>query len=354
MQPQFMASSRSKASAVHALLAAKQGHVWLVQPAPKPAHEFVPLADERILLQVLPALRPSAWHGLRRLSSGTAEAVTDQMLKAANSRMNTIIPSRDGENLCSMLGSYSDGATVVLAPGLHHWSGKLHAERISIFGLPGATIKGRVQLAEGSSGSIYDIDFRSEDGGNVRLQDASWSLHGCTLECGDSDVAAVTATSSKLALHRCRLMGIETETARRPCWMGLLAKGASSVSAKDCTIGPHVQRGIVAVDDAVVHLTGGCIQGCEEIGLRLNGHAHFVGQQAELINGGMALHIGPSCTGSLELHGCHVDSFRTLGSGNFRPPTLDMQNTQVTNIGILLDLPDEAELSDSSYMSSDA
>jgi len=335
------------------LLAAKQGHVWLVQPPPERAtQEFAPLADERILLQVLPSLRPSTWHGLRRLSRGTAEAVTDQLLKAAEARMMTVIPA--GENLCSVLGTFAHGATVVLAPGWHRWEGKLHAEQISIFGLPGALIKGRVQLAEGSTGSIYDVSFRSEDGGNMRLQDASWSLHGCTLECSDSDVAALTATSSKLALHRCRLMGIETQTALRPCWMGLLAKGARSISTNDCVIGPYVQRGVVAVDDAVVHVSGGRIQGCEEIGLRLNGHAHVVGQQVQLINGGMALHVGASCTGSLELHGCHIESFRTLFGGNFRPPILDMQTTKVSNMGVTLQKPEDLDLSDCSCISSDA
>jgi len=103
----------------------------------------------------------------------------------------------------------------------------------------------------------------------------------------------------------------------------------------------------VVVDDAVVHLNGGRIQGCEEIGLRLSGHAHVVGQQVELINGGMALHVGASCTGSLELHGCHIESFRALSGGNFKPLILDIQTTKVSNMGVTLEEPEDLDLSDS-------
>mmetsp|Transcript_34397 Transcript_34397/g.67768 ORF Transcript_34397/g.67768 Transcript_34397/m.67768 type:complete len:335 (+) Transcript_34397:73-1077(+) len=334
-----MAANRYKTSArlIHALLAAKQGHVHLAkQPPTKPAPtEFMPLEDERILLQLLPSLRPGTWQGLRCISRGTAEAVTNHLLKAAATRMMTVIPA--GQNLCSVLKQFVHGATVVLAPGRHRWVGKLHANQIRIFGLPGANIQDRVQLAEGSSGSIYDVSFRSEDGCNIRLQDASWSLHGCTVECGDPDVAALTATSSKLALHHCIVMGIETATALRSCWMGLLAKGASSIFTNECIIGPLVQRGVVATDNAVVHVNGGRIQGCDEIGLRLSGDAHVVGQQVELINGGMALHVGASCTGSLELHESRIESFRTLCGGDFRTRIVDMQTTKVFNVGVTSD-----------------
>jgi hypothetical protein len=69
----------------------------------------------------------------------------------------------------------------------------------------------------------------------------------------------------------------------------------------------------------------------------------------------MALHVGESCTGSLELHGCSIESFRTLGGGNVRPPILDMQSTNISYMGVMSEELEDIDLSDcTSAISSDA
>lgn len=286
--------------------------------------------DERLLLQVLPGLRPCTWQGLRRLSRGMLLAITAHLLNCSTSQFS-LLPA--GENVCKLLEMFADGATVVLAPGWHRWAGKLYAKGISIFGLPGTRVRGRVQLAEGFSGSFFDVSFHSGDGGNVRLQDASWAFHGCILECSDTDASAMTVASSNLAMDRCKVRGVETGFLVKPCWIGLLAKGKSNLSLHRCHIGPFVQRAIVAIDDATLSLVGGCIEGCEEIGLRLNGQAHVDAKGTKLMCGGMALYVGSACNGSLELQRCQIESFRTLWGGDFRPPRLDMGTTEVKGIG---------------------
>lgn len=242
-------------------------------------------------------------------------------MEAAARRLPVVNSS---DNICKELELYADGSTVVLLPGKHRWSGRLNIRRLRVFGLPGAIIRGRVQLAEGSSGAFYDVDFTSGDGSAVRVQGASWSFHNCSVECTDQDASAVTVISAQVLLRGCSVRGVDSGLIPKPCWIGVLVKGSAAVRAVSCRVGPCVQRGAVAIDAAELCLSNCHVQGCEEIGLRLDGNASLAADGTELEGGGVALHAGIACTGSLEMRNCRIVNFKALWGGDSRPLDLDL------------------------------
>lgn len=288
------------------------------------------VADEQLLLQVLPMLRPASWCGLRRLSAAACRAISKGLMEAAARRLPVVNSS---DNICKELELYADGSTVVLLPGRHRWSGRLTLRRLRVFGLPGATIRGRVQLAEGSSGAFYDVDFTSGDGSAVRVQGASWSFHNCSVECTDQDASAVTVMSAQVLLRDCSVRGVDSGLIPKPCWIGVLVKGSAAVRAVSCRVGPCVQRGAVAIDAAELCLSNCHVHGCEEIGLRLDGSASLAADGTELEGGGVALHAGIACTGSLEMRNCRIVNFKALWGGDSRPLDLDLETTTVASLG---------------------
>jgi len=288
------------------------------------------LADERMLMQVITGIRPAAWCGLRQLSRGMRCTVSKQLIQAA---LNLLPLITAGDNLCKRLDELVDGAVVVLGKGRHRWSGKLRIRRLRVFGVPGARIRGRVQLADGSSGTFMDVSFENVEAGVMRIQEARWTFRDCNFECSDPDASAITAVSSQLLLHKCTVTGCDSGLISRPCWIGLLAKGASAVIVQQSHIGPCVGRGLVAIEQAELFLTDSSVEGCEEIGLRLDGRAQITARSSRMFCGGLALHVGSSCTGALTLQHCHINDFEALwGGAGYRPPTLDIATTKISGI----------------------
>lgn len=299
-----------------------------------PETTAVAMADERLLLHVLTCMRPAVWRSLRCICQDLKQVLAEEFLAEALRRLPILDTTEGDESLRARFAALVDGATVILPPGRHRWSGKLYTSRLRIFGLPGAKIRGKVLLAEGSSGSFWDVQFENEDAGAVRLQSACWQFHNCSFECSDPDSGALTAVSSLVLLRECTLFGTDTGLITRPCWIGILAKGATDLQAAGCRVGPCVQRGVVAIDDAELSLSSCRIESCEEIALRINGGARLSAQKSELVGGGVALHVGSTCTGSLELHQYRITAFEALwGANDKRPLHLDMATTDVCDIG---------------------
>jgi len=314
-------------------LALKKRAAQAAVEVPIPCEELL-LTDERVLVPVLAGIAPAMWGGLRRLNRGVRETLSESLIKAALSRMPLL---RVTENLCKQLEALVDGATAVLPAGKHRWSGKLrYCRRLRIYGMPGTKITGRVQLAKDSSGTFSDIEFSSGDGGSVRIQDAIWSLERCSIQCMDPDASGVTSVSSRVTLQRC---SINCEHQVKSCWVGVLAKGSSAATVEACNIGPHVMRGAVAIDEAELVINGSCINGCEEIGLRLNGCARVSAKSSEFEGAGAALQVGPSSAecGKLDMENCRMASFEMLWGGSYRPSKLRMENIDTSSVGENLD-----------------
>eukprot|EP00403_Amphidinium_massartii_P002097 CAMPEP_0178377208 /NCGR_PEP_ID=MMETSP0689_2-20121128/3802_1 /TAXON_ID=160604 /ORGANISM="Amphidinium massartii, Strain CS-259" /LENGTH=331 /DNA_ID=CAMNT_0019997259 /DNA_START=1 /DNA_END=993 /DNA_ORIENTATION=- len=303
---------------------------------PAEAKASLDLAEERVILPVLAQLCPASWQGLRRLSRTLCRALSDQLLHAALVQL-PVLPA--GEGLCRKLSGLADGAVVVLAKGRHRWSGKLtHTRRLRVFGVPGAVIVGRVALAAGSSGSFYDVGFVSTDGGAIRIQAAAWSLYRCSIACTDSDASALTLVSSEMVMHQCN---VNTEVLRKACWVGLLVRGSAHAKLTDTQVGPYVQRGVVAVNEAECTMLGCRIDGCEEIGLRLDGSARVLLKDTYLSGAGVALQgsDASSTSGHLELRNCRITSFSSLWGGYYRPQHLVMMDNVIEDVGDVYGAP---------------
>jgi len=288
------------------------------------------LTEERVLLPVLAQLCPGTWRGLRRLSQSLKRALSDRFLQAALEQLPVLRP---GENLCRRLAAMADGSVVVLARGKHRWTGKLsYSRRLRIFGVPGAVVHGKVHLASDSSGSFYDVQFRNAEGSAVRIQEAEWVLHRCSIQCVDTDASALTLVSSDVVLHQCE---VNTEELKKTCWLGILAKGCTRARLRACEVGPNLQRGVVAVNDAEVSILQCHLHGCEEIGCRLDGSARLHAAKSRIAGSGVALQCSlPSAKeGSLELNDCTISSFQSLWGGYYRPMHLVMVENSLVDVG---------------------
>lgn len=267
---------------------------------------------------------------MRCLGRAFQTAITKQFLDAAWGHLHVLDVK---QNVCAQLDALAEGAVVALAPGRYRWSGKLRKARgLHVVGLHGAIIKGRVQLAEGSSGTFSGVGFENDDSGAIRLQAAHWTFQNCKLECSDADGAALTAVSSKALLSNCRLLGSDTGLTTRPCWIGILAKGSACVEAIDCQIGPCVHRGAVALDQAELLIQSCKMSDCEELGLRLNCRASLIVRDTEMSDGGVVVHAGANCIGSLLIQNCRIRSFQTIWTGASRPQHLSWIDNVVLDV----------------------
>eukprot|EP00928_Gymnodinium_smaydae_P061066 TRINITY_DN4511_c1_g1_i1.p1 TRINITY_DN4511_c1_g1~~TRINITY_DN4511_c1_g1_i1.p1 ORF type:complete len:326 (-),score=52.59 TRINITY_DN4511_c1_g1_i1:126-1103(-) len=286
--------------------------------------------DERILLRVLAGLRPALWSGLRQLSRRFKRSITNDVQKAA---LDFLYVLEASENLCSRLDLLADGACVVLAPGRHRWVGKCRGKRLRIFGLPGAMLRGRVHLVEGSSGTFYDVKFENKEAGAVRAKQAAWKFDGCDIECVDQDAFALLSLSSKIILNDCRLTGSDGGNGVKTCWIAIAAKGDSDVSAARCKIGPGVRRGVVVTEQANLSLSGCEFRSCEEIAVRFNDNADVLVNGTRFDGGCIAFHVGNACTGSFALRDCSVSNFHFLWGSEYQPALFEAANTKFVDCG---------------------